>query len=260
MQAKYGESFRTDNENSRRDGRRRFPVIIQSAEGDVNVDYDELATLKHLARKDALTQEIKVSGRTLADELDISTQTASRRLKSLADAGFIYRQPINDGQFVFIREEGKRVIQKEYKEYRQIFERLSELVFAGEIVDGMGEGKHYLSLDGYQNQFVQELGYEPFPGTLNVQLTTESMARRGRLSDIDPIRIDEWEDEERTYGAVFCYLGRLEAETASYDPIHVIKPERTHYDDGYLELIAADKLRAGLDIQTGDHVTIHLHK
>ena len=34
----------------------------------------------------------------------------------------------------------------------------------------MGEGSYYMSLKGYKKQFKEKLGYEPFPGTLNLKL------------------------------------------------------------------------------------------
>jgi riboflavin kinase len=224
------------------------------------MDYSQLATLKHLAKKDAISQEIKVTGSTLAEELEISTQTVSRRMNALADAGLIYRQPLSNGQHVFIREDGKRLLEHEYEEYRAIFDPDPNIEFTGEVVDGMNEGQHYLSLEGYQSQFEDKLGYRPYAGTLNIRLDMESIRTRRRLGALEPIRIEEWQGEDRTYGAVFCYPGELAGEHGSYESVHAIVPERTHYDEDQLELVGPVQLRDELDLTTGSHVRVTIHR
>jgi riboflavin kinase len=75
----------------------------------------------------------------------------------------------------------------------------------------------------------------------------------------DPIDIDGWEDEERTYGPAYCYPATVEtADGERYEPAHVIAPERTHHDDDQLEVIAPDKLRDELALDDGDQITIHV--
>ncbi len=79
----------------------------------------------------------------------------------------------------------------------------------GEVTGGMGEGRHYISLSGYMKQFKDRLGYEPFPGTLNVRLDDRRGPRPRR--DDRPRRgpIDGWEDDERTFGPATCYAASV---------------------------------------------------
>ncbi|QLC33120.1 CTP-dependent riboflavin kinase [Halarchaeum sp. CBA1220] len=222
------------------------------------VGYDELAALKLLALDGARRGEVKVSCGDLAGRLDASTQTASRRLQALEEAGYVERDVVSDGQWVTLTDAGERVLQREYEDYRRVFETTADLELRGSVTAGMGEGRHYISLPGYKRQFEERLGYEPFPGTLNVELAERSRRERSAMESFDGVDIDEWEDDERTYGSATCYPAVLEADGDAYDPVHVIVPDRTHHDETKVELIAADKLRDELDLSDGDEVSVHV--
>ena len=238
-----------------------------------SVGHAELATLKALALSGGLDGDQKVSCSALADRLDASTQTASRRLQRLEAADLVSREMVSDGQWVTVTEAGERALQREYADYRRIFERDASVELRGTITSGMGEGRHYISLPGYMRQFEDRLGYEPFLGTLNVELGEESVRERGRLSSFEPVTIDGWEDDERTYGPAYCYPAAVESEAAAsgdgggaapsddgarFEDAHVITPERTHHGDDQLEIIAPVKLRDELGLEDGSSLTIHV--
>jgi len=222
------------------------------------VGYDELATLKLLALDGALDGATKVSCAALADRLDASNQTASRRLQRLEDAGLLDRDIVSDGQVVTVTDGGERRLQSEYADYRRIFEGDTSVGLTGIVTSGMGEGRHYITLPGYMEQFIEKLGYEPFAGTLNVELTDESVRKRARLGALEPVTIEGWEDDERTYGPAYCYRASVVSGDGEYEPAHVIAPERTHHGEGQLEVIAPEKLRDVLDLADGDEVTVHV--
>ncbi|MFB6112923.1 MAG: DUF120 domain-containing protein [Halodesulfurarchaeum sp.] len=223
------------------------------------VDFDELATLKLLALDGGLRAAVKTSCSELADRLGVSNQTASRRLQALEDAGHIDRELVSDGQFVTITERGEMALKREYEEYRHIFESKASVQLRGTVTSGMGEGRHYISLPGYNEQFVEILGYEPYPGTLNVDLSPRSKRQRSALDSFDGIVIDAWEDEGRTYGGAHCYPAMIETDGGlTYGEGHVIVPDRTHHDEDQLEVIAPDKLRDELGLLDGDEVIVHV--
>ena len=220
---------------------------------------DGLLTLKELALLGALDGAEKLSCSDLAGRLDASTQTASRRLQHLEDGGFVDRDIVSDGQWVELTGDGERRLQAEYADYRRLFEHDASVSLSGVVTSGMGEGRHYITLPGYMVQFKEKLGYEPYAGTLNVDLTEESVRRRARIGALDPVTIDGWEDDDRTYGPAYCYPATLRAEEA-YSPAHVIAPERTHHDDDHLEVIAPDRLRDALELDDDDEVTVHVEQ
>jgi riboflavin kinase len=233
------------------------------------VGHDELATLKLVALDGALEGRTPVTCAALADRLDASNQTASRRLQRLEDADYVEREMTGEGQLVAVTETGQGALKREYADYRRLFEGSADVAFSGSVTSGMGEGRHYISLPGYMRQFRERLGYEPYEGTLNVDLDDESVRARARMDALDPIDVDGWADEDRTYGPAYCWPARVERadaddatrdadDTTRYDRAHVIAPERTHHGDDQLEVIAPDRLREELALQDGDTITIHV--
>lgn len=222
------------------------------------LDSDGVATLKHLALVGALDGAEKLSCSLLADRLDASTQTASRRLQYLEDGGYVTREIVSDGQWIEITETGETLLQAEYAAYRRIFDRELAVELVGTVTSGMGEGRHYITLSGYMEQFRERLGYEPYPGTFNVDLTEDSVRARSRLAAFEPITIDGWESEDRTYGPAYCYPASVSFGDNGYEQVHIIAPERTHHGDDQLEVIAPDRLRDELDVTDGNEVIIHV--
>jgi len=221
---------------------------------------DELAALKRVALAGGLGDRAKLSCSSLAEQLDASAQTASRRLQRLDDAGLLDRDVLADGQRITVTDAGVARLRREYADYRRLFEADASLSLVGTVTSGMGEGKHYISLSGYMRQFRDRLGYEPFAGTLNVELTAESVRARAELEGLatEATPIDGWEDGDRTFGPATCYAARVESDAGTYEGAHVIVPERTHHDATQLELIAPVKLRAELALGDGDELTVHL--
>jgi len=220
---------------------------------------DGLVTLKELALLGALDGTEKLSCSDLAERLDASTQTASRRLQRLDEEDYLDRDIVSDGQWVDITPAGERRLQAEYADYRRLFEGDAGVSLSGVVTSGMGEGRHYITLSGYMRQFKELLGYEPYAGTLNIDLTEESVRERAHLGAIEPITIEGWEDEERTYGPAYCYPATVSAGE-TYEPAHVIAPERTHHGEDHLEVIAPDRLRDELGLEDGDEVTVDVEQ
>ncbi|MDG5818837.1 CTP-dependent riboflavin kinase [Natronococcus sp. A-GB7] len=228
-----------------------------SVSAESAVGHDELAVLKLLALEGGLEGDVKISCSRLADRLEASNQTASRRLQRLEASDLLERDTVSDGQWVAVTDAGERALHAEYEDYRRIFESDPEVELEGTVTSGMGEGRHYISLSGYKRQFAERLGYEPFPGTLNVDLREDSVRRRSAMASLEPVSIDGWEDEDRTYGPAVCHPAIVEtADGERYEEAHIIAPERTHHDEDQLEVIAPEKLREEIDLEDGDRVTV----
>lgn len=122
----------------------------------------------------------------------------------------------------------------------------------GTVVSGLGRGKEFVQLAGYRKQFDAQLGYEPFPGTLNLELETA----RSVLKDKESVVIDSWSDGDSTYGAVDCYPATVSVDDRGAESVHVIVPRRTDHDETTLEIIAPDNLRDALGLSDGSTVTV----
>lgn len=223
------------------------------------IEHDEIAVLRLLALEGGLSGNAKVSCAGLADQLDVSNQTASRRLQRLEDVEMIDREQVPDGQWIHVTSDGRDLLYAEFETYQEIFGNGDPVTFEGSVTDGMGEGRHYIPLDGYRVQFEERLGYEPYPGTLNIILDEDSVGHRSRIEALESIPIDGWQGEDRTYGPAACYPVVIRNDTGqAYRTAHAIIPERTHHDEDKLELIAPDRLRDALALDDGDRVEIDI--
>ena len=137
-----------------------------------------------------------------------------------------------------------------------------KVVLGGTVEEGEGEARGFITLSGYMDQFKEELGYEPYPGTLNIGLEAESVEDRKQIQRWEPITIDGWESDGRSFGPVFCLPATVQTEKQSenYEQTHIIYPERTDHDLSTVELLAPVRLRERLSLSTGGQVVIKAQK
>ena len=123
--------------------------------------------------------------------------------------------------------------------------------FHGKVFSGSGRGAYYVGHPEYVKRFKELLGYEPFPGTLNVKLDSEEDIReRRRLRlRVEGLRIEEFHIAGERFSSVNCFKGRLENETIALLIVAI-----TDYDDSVLELISPVYLREKLRLKDGSAV------
>lgn len=212
--------------------------------------------LKKLALLGAIENLIKISSAEFAQYTTTSSKTAARLLKQLEDDKYIERQLVPGGQKIMLTPEGVNLLSKEYAEYQLIFcKDDADIKLHGKVIAGLGEGQYYIAQNGYMSQFSEKLGFQPFPGTLNVKLNETSIAIRQRMDCVEPICIQGFNDGKRTFGSGKCYLIKINGIKSV-----VIIPERTHYPTNLLEIIAPVNLRETLHLKDGDEVNILVEK
>ncbi|MDE1819509.1 MAG: DUF120 domain-containing protein [Euryarchaeota archaeon] len=209
---------------------------------------EAFGVLKLLASRGASEAPVFLSSRELGEAIGASQQAASQYLIALTQQGLLTRSLSGRKQGLSLTPAGAQVLRKELEELKSIVEGPSPLELTGGVVSGLGEGRYYLSIGGYVSQFRSRLGYKPFPGTLNVKLTPEGLARLGKVRSLAGVRIDGFTDQGRTFGGANCYPSKLNGR-----PCHLIVPDRTHYSD-VAEFIAAVELRRALRLKDGDTV------
>jgi riboflavin kinase len=210
----------------------------------------DLATLLELLKGQARRIYIPISSRALGNSLGLSQQAASRRLVELEKHGMIDRRHAGRGLSVKLTDKGSDAVQSFYGSLKSVIESQSaEFAFRGRVFTGYGEGGYYVSLHGYARQFLNKLGFEPFPGTLNIRLSSPAeIEQRRQLQFLRGIEIQGFDDGSRTYGPVKCFRAKLESKY----PAAVLGIERTHYDDSVIEVIAQLNLRKSLGLRDGD--------
>ena len=117
----------------------------------------------------------------------------------------------------------------------------------GKIAAGLGKGQYFISREGYSHQFLQHLGFVPFPGTLNVLLEDPFPVEQ------QAIRIEGFQEEGRNFGECKCYRIKLNGIEAA-----VVRPERSRYPADLIEVIAPVQLRLALGLEDGDPVEVIL--
>lgn len=211
-----------------------------------------IESLKKLALLGAIDKPIKISSSEFSQHISSSSKTAARVLKNLEDEGFIDRKLVPGGQMITITNTGVKLLKTEYVDYQNIFSNeFGTVELHGNLITGLGEGQYYIGLDGYKSQFEKILDFTPFPGTLNVKLTDLSNSLRNRIDMIHAATISGFTDGERTFGGGKCYPVKIEEIDGA-----VIVPDRSHYPDDLLEIIAPVNLRDTLDLKDGDEIKI----
>lgn len=214
----------------------------------------DIQSLKKLALLGAHLNPVELSSAEFASHIDSSPQTAARRLKSLEDDKLITRQLLHEGQIITITKNGIDVLNREFYEYQEIFSESGGIkVLKGKLITGLGEGQYYISLNGYMTQFREKLGFDPFPGTLNIRLDKNSIELRKRIKP--NIKILGFTDQSRTFGPVSCFSININGIQGA-----VIVPERTHYPEDIIEVIAPINLREHMNLEDGSKVSVEVLK
>lgn len=212
-------------------------------------------TLLKLAEMGAHRRTTKVSTEYLAEKLGISQQTASRNLIELERKGWIKRNITHDGCLIKIESAGTVELQKLYSNLRVIMEKTSppSVTLEGTVFTGVGEGAYYIAKEHYRKQFQQKLGFDPYPGTLNLKLTSDyDIKTRTELETYPAIEVEGFRNEDRTFGLVKCYPVMIDNKVKGA----LLSAMRTHYDVSVLEIIAPVCLRKHLCLKDGNKVKI----
>lgn len=220
-------------------------------------DCRSLFTLLKLAEMGAHRRTAKISTLYLAEKLGISQQTASRHLIELERKGWIKRTTTPDGSLIKIDDEGITKLHQLNQNLQLWLEAAypPTITLEGTIFTGLGEGAYYTTKEIYKQQFIEKLSFEPYPGTLNLKLTTEyDLKTRQELEALPAIEIQGFKTEDRTFGAIKAYPAIIA------NRIHgaLISALRSHYDRSVVEIIAPVNLRKQLKLRDGQKVKIEI--
>ena len=220
-------------------------------------EWKHFFTLYKLAEMGARSRTIKVSTEYLAEKMGASQQTASRNLIELDKKAWIKRTITPEGCLIKITETGVAELKKLYSNLRLIMEAAypPSVTLEGVLFTGLGEGAYYVTRDKYRKQFMEKLGFDPYPGTLNLKLTSEYDTKaRSELETYPGIEIEGFKNESRTFGNVKCYPVVINNKMKGA----VIFALRSHYNSSVLEIIAPTHLRSQLKLKDGHKVKVEV--
>jgi riboflavin kinase len=214
-------------------------------------------TLVELVKLNAHLAFVALSTEELAEKLGQSQQSASQHLQQLERLGYVERKRSGAKFAVKLTDAGQDIVRAYYSSLRVALDgKPKEMRFMGRVFKGLGEGAYYIGLEAYKTQLARALGFDPYPGTLNLKLESAlQVEQKKQLRGFDGLRIEGFQREGRTYGGARCYRATVGAGriTAS-----VLVIDRTHYDDSVLEIISPQFLRDALGLNDGDQLEVNV--
>ena len=129
-----------------------------------------------------------------------------------------------------------------------------KLKIRGKVFSGRGEGSFFVSI--YSKEFRKVLGFNPYPGTLNIKIEEEDLVgkyssclRKMKHFIIEPPRIPGAKlGKVLVYPAIFNGLN-----------VYIVRPAITVYKLDVIELIAEESLRETFSLKDGDEVEVEIN-
>lgn len=215
-----------------------------------------LILLYQLAISGCIYNFVSIKTTSLKTSLGISQQSISRWLIELEKYGLIHREFQGKNQMIKISDKGLSILRELYVNLSMIFgEFAKKLKVNGIVFTGLGEGAFYTSIPEYKKQFIEKLGFDPYPGTLNLKLKRPSDIEVKRiLKSLPGIPIHGFSNGHRSYGGAKCFKARINGIDCA-----LILVERTHYGDDVIEVLAPLKIRDALKLVDGSEVEIEIY-
>lgn len=197
---------------------------------------------------------VTVSTEELATRMGQSQQAASQHLQQLEKLGLVERRRRGVRFAVKLTPKGYDLVNSHYSQLKTAVEsQKKDMTFEGRLFRGLGEGGYYVGLEGYRKQFVKLLGFDPFPGTLNLRLEDQvQMQQKGLMRSFEGLRVEGFANGKRTYGGARCYRAMVNGRY----PAAVLVIDRTHYDDSVMEIISPVNFRKELGLKDGEKVSV----
>lgn len=213
-----------------------------------------LSILIYLAKKGALCRPVGITTSHVGKELGMSQQSVSRWLMTLEKRGYMERNKGIRGYMVQITTPGKSYMRDVKQGLEHALSATDKLIIKGRVISGMGEGQYYIGLDGYKKGINENLGFVPYPGTLNLKLKTLRECQfKERLAATKGVMVPSFTGNKRTFGSLKCFHCRL-------DDIYgaVIIPERSHYGNDVIEIVSSHNLREKMKLKDGNDISIEV--
>ncbi len=206
---------------------------------------ERIELLLKLAELGAIGEKKDVTLRELASMLNTSPQSVLRLIRDLERDGLISRETSSRKTRLGLTEKGLEYLER-------LHERLEKALYQGlilgEVVSGLGEGSYYVRL--YKGRIKEYLGFEPFPGTLNIRVLFPKTVFDA-LAEVRPILIPGFVKDGRTFGDVKAYPVSVEGVEGA-----IVVPSRTVHPPKIAEIVAPVNLRETLGLKDGSRIRI----
>ena len=127
---------------------------------------------------------------------------------------------------------------------------MKTLYIKGIVFSGKGEGARFIELPWVKKQITEKLGFTPYRGTLNIELTKEEFEKKASLEKAQAIGISPVKGFSRGRCFKANLMDKLECA--------IVIPEIPNYPENVIEVIAPTNLREKLQLREGDSVEIKI--
>ena len=125
----------------------------------------------------------------------------------------------------------------------------------GKIVSGTHKGSYFMSLEVYKDEFQEKLGFLPFPGTLNLEVSKQDAEAIFDLDDKMGII-----KGQGSFGDVKFLMAELITAKSNASKINgaILFPMKTQHSNNILEFVAEVNLRKSLQLKDGDNYILEI--
>ena len=130
----------------------------------------------------------------------------------------------------------------------------SDWIIAGKIVPGVKQGTFFTQLEWFQKQCADKLGFKPYPGTLNLEISGEYLPVIASLNREEGIEIISPDPKFCNAKAFLVSLGEISGA--------IIMPDekvRVHAKN-IIEIVAASNIKVSLNVGDGDFISIAISR
>ena len=125
-----------------------------------------------------------------------------------------------------------------------------ELVIRGKIISGAGEGAYFTQIGWVQQQCDQKLGFKPYPGTLNLEISGEFIPA---IESVDQKNGIEFVSPDPK----FCNAKVFQVSMGEIIGAIILPEEKVRiHPKNIIEVIAPVNLKTALNLNDGDSLKI----
>ena len=129
---------------------------------------------------------------------------------------------------------------------------MEQLEITGKIIGGAGEGVYFTQIDWVQQQCDEKLGYKPYPGTLNLEISEEFLPAIESLDQKKAIELISPDPK-------FCNAMVFQVSLGDIRGAIILPEEKVRiHPKNIIEIIAPLNLKAALNVDDGDYIKLKI--
>jgi len=123
-------------------------------------------------------------------------------------------------------------------------------IIDGTVVTGLGEGSYFMSMNHYKKEIKDKLGFDAYPGTLNIKINNK---KSDLFKNFSQIRINGFENKGKKFGRVKCFKAKIKNVEGA-----IIIPEINKHKKNIIEFISKKHIKSELNVKNGDKIRVEL--